>query len=177
MSDVKKSISAVSPSPSPIVAYNLLVDHHISYDDYNGRCLSLGRRRTAKEEAAEATVGTALARTYAFVSYCVGVPPGDRSVRTQRTSSTLCVATIGVVDDCMNITSAWHTSKSVIYHVPEQVTPGSVLAMNLALSTVNPRPNPLNGVQVLLAPAPKVTFRAETPGCVEGSGQPLAPCF
>jgi hypothetical protein len=176
MSDVKKYVSAVSPSPSPIIAYNLPMNHHISYDDLNGRCLR-GRRRTAKEEAAETTIGTALAHTYAFVSYCVGVPPGDRSVRTQRTSSTLCVATIGVIDDCKNITLAWYTSKSVMYHVPEQVTPGSVLAMNLALSTVNPRPNPLNGVQVLLAPAPKVTLRAETPGCVDGSGHPLALCF
>jgi hypothetical protein len=100
MSDIKKSILAVSPSPSPIVVYNLPINHHISYDDYDGRCLR--RRRTAKEEAAEASIGLALARTYAFVSYCIGVPPGDRSVRTQRTSSTLCVATIDVVDDCIS---------------------------------------------------------------------------
>lgn len=57
-----------------------------------------------------------------------------------------------------------------MYHVPEQVTPGSVLAMNLALSTGKSRK--LNDVQVLLAPAPKVTFWAETPGCVDGSGHP-----
>jgi hypothetical protein len=176
MSDVKKSISTVFPVPPPIVAYNLPMNHHISYDDYNGS-YSRGRWRTAKEETVKATIGTALARTYAFVSYCISVPPGDRSVRTQRTSSTQVVATIGVVDDCMKITSAWYTSKSVLYHVPEQVTPGSVLAMNLALSTVKPRSNPLNGVQVLLAPAPKVTFCAETPGCVDGSGHPLALCY
>jgi hypothetical protein len=173
MSDVKKSMSAVSPSPSPVVAYNLLTKHHISYVDYNGQCLR-GRRRTAKEDAAEATIGTALALAYAFVSYCVDAPPGDHSVRTQRTRSTLCIATVGLVDDYIDITSAWHARKSVIYHVPEQVTPGSVLEMNLALPTGNPT---FSGVQVLLEPAPRVIFCAETPGCVEGSGHPPALCF
>ena len=72
MSDAKKSISVISPLPSPIVVYTLPINHHISYDDYNGRCLK-GGWRTAKEEAAEATIGTALACTYAFVSYCIGV--------------------------------------------------------------------------------------------------------
>jgi hypothetical protein len=70
--------------------------------------------------------------------------------------------------------SAWQTNKSVMYHVPEQVTPGSVLAVKLALSTVKPG---LSGVQTLLAPAPKVTLRDWTPGCVDGSGHPLALCF
>jgi hypothetical protein len=152
------------------------MNYHISCDDCNGRCLR-GRRRAAKDNAAEATIGTALARTYAFVSYCVGVPPEDRQVRTHRTSSTLVVATVGDENDYMNITSAWHMSKSAIYHVPVQVTPGSVLATNSALVGTNPRFNPLVGVQVLLALAPKVTPFSWTLGFVAGFGHPVALYF